>query len=194
MPGYSALPEPDGFDCKKCGQTHAPYTCRGHRRRVRPLTPCKSLHRKGLNVCHLHGAKPEDIEAGRDRYDAARVEHQLSRILEERGIRPVDNPIEELARMAGEMRSFVDELRARVNLRDLKSSELIVYERFVDRSIGLLNVLARLDLDGRIVKVREAEALILVRVVSEWITTLEIPNAEEATRDLGARLRLVSAS
>lgn len=112
---------------------------------------------------------------------------------------PVDDPLGELARIAGEVVSFKDYLRAQVEKLDgiltywqekehfdhegevewTKAAEdvraiVAAYERALDRSAKILATMVKLDLQGRMVAIREAQALLIVEAVREGLADVDM--------------------
>ncbi len=113
---------------------------------------------------------------------------------------PLGHPVEELLALGAEMRAWQEVLRERVACLaelsvfdqlgvDRERALVSLYGRALDRTARLLVDLAKLTLDARMVKVREAQAQTLRRALDAAFSDLGI--APDAWRPVVAR-RLAS--
>jgi hypothetical protein len=123
---------------------------------------CKKDAIVGTTVCLAHGGGAKQV---RQRARERVAEAQAMKVLQRRGVRQVDNPLLELAGMASEILSLKDVLAEKVNNGKANAAEWASFSQWVDRSVKVLTDLARLDLDERLVRVTEAEALLIVDAV-----------------------------
>jgi hypothetical protein len=122
--------------------------------------------------CRMHLGKkagPAIAEAKLNEMAAA----ELARL----DVPPVSDPLAELARLAGQVVAFKDAMAARVNqlaslryesahgLEQLRA-ELGLWERGLDRCVATLTGMARLNIDARLVGVREKTADMLVQALA----------------------------
>lgn len=120
---------------------------------------------RGATVCRSHGAGAIQVR----RRAAARVaEQQAMEALDRQGVQPIGNPLEALQALAGEILATKDWLARRVEvLEELRyrgmageqvRGELLAYEKALDRSIRVLESIAKLDIDTRLAKIDEAQS------------------------------------
>lgn len=146
---------------------------------------CRKVAEPGQDVCAKHGGKAPQARAA-----AAKriVEAELMELAETLVGAPVDNPLTELANLAGRARAWMELLQGRVeklletsadvadeqerNSRDGKNSgiryqggageqlraEVALYERSMDRLGKFLADYGRLGIDERLAKITEMQA------------------------------------
>ena len=179
-----------GQRCERLARESAD-TCYAHRgpdedRCVRRLSkhhptnpggPCPNAPMRGQTLCRVHGGKARRNQAAAERRLAeADLEAQVTRQLAAQGIKPVDNPLEALAQLAGEVIALKDALADRVNaLNEVRyeskaggeqvRAEVALYERALDRCNTVLGNIAKLKIDERLVRIKEMEAAIVVAAV-----------------------------
>lgn len=119
----------------------------------------------GTGRCKLHGGcAPSSVAAGLNAQAAA----ELARL----DVEPVTDALAELARLAGQAVRWKDNMAAKVNeLTQLRyegaqgteqvRSEILLWERALDRCITTLTAMAKLNIEGRMAAVREATARML---------------------------------
>lgn len=135
----------------------------------------------GVGCCRLHGGNTRTQVAGAARRS---TEDEARELLERLGApEPLGDPLEELLGLAAEVRAYQRVLRERLaDLREWSKDDaaLIDRERAVvklygealDRSHRVLSDLAKLGLDERLVRVREAHA---VMIVAAFVKVLALP-------------------
>lgn len=157
---------------------------------------------KGYGRCrkHLGNAPTVAKAAERERLeDRARAE--LARL----DVTPVDNPLEELQKLAGRVLAWEEVIGGLVNgLSGIRyesehggeqlRAEVALLERAMDRCERVLVAMARLNIDERLVRVTERQGSLLVEAVKGALDDLGIDRSGEAVRRAVARrLRLVAA-
>lgn len=186
---------PDRPPCPTCGTVHA--KCKGHNRRG---GACGMNPLKGQDVCDRHGGKSPQAKAAaarRDVEDKARAE--LVRRWQVNGEQPVDNPLAELARVAGEIVGFKDLLRDQVQAlnglltywteRDFTGYDgqvirtesveqvratVAAYERAQERAAKVLATMVKLDIAGRMLELRTAQAVAIVEAVRAGLNAVDM--------------------
>lgn len=144
-----------------------------------PYAPaCKALNDTcphpaiaGSTVCRMHGGSaPQVRRAARRRLAIAQADKELRDLDYE----PVNDPIEELADIAGQAKALMEWSAARVaelsndlDYRDAKDVDQLkavvgLYERAMDRAARLVEACARLGLDERRVQLEEGQAELVV--------------------------------
>lgn len=117
---------------------------------------------QGFGRCKLHGG---NAPSGR----IAGAEQQARAEMARLDVPPVENALTELAKIAGQVVAWKDALAGKVNaLTSLRydsefggeqlRSEVILWERALDRCEKFLTAMARLDIDERLARVTERQA------------------------------------
>ena len=143
---------------------------------------CKRLASPGCAVCVMHGSRAPQVRA-----KAAEriVEAEARTLLDRIGHEPVTDPVGALSELAGEVVALKDILGEKVvELREWTYSDkpgredvravLGAYERALDRCHRVLEGMTRLDLEARLVRLSEAQADLLERVIEAVITAPEL--------------------
>lgn len=143
----------------------------------------------GATVCGRHGGRAPQVTAAAARRlataQAAAEALQARAILGCHDVKPIEDPIRELAALGGEILDLKDILAAKVaELRDWTTSDsfdregikavLGAYERALERCQRLLVDMAKLDLDTRLVRLSEAQADMLERVIEVVLALPEL--------------------
>lgn len=148
---------------------------------------------------HLGNAPTVARAAERERIEAeTRVE--LARL----DVVPVDNPLGELQKLAGQVLAWRDALAGRVNsLTDIRfrdehggeqlRSEVVLFERAMDRCERVLVAMARLNIDERLVKITLEQARLTNEVLKGALDDLGIDRHDgEVRKVMARRLRMVA--
>lgn len=140
----------------------------GARTRAEDRHPCKLSPINGTGRCRFHGGKSPGATA---RVERERVERELAGLAAKLDAPPVDNPLEALRSLAGEVSGWKDFLAERLRqLTTLRYSgehaeqirgEVVLYERALDRTVSVLTAIARLNVDERLAAIGERQAAIL---------------------------------
>ena len=129
----------------------------------------------GYGKCKLHGGC---VPSGRKAALEEAIQAQAASELAKLDVTPVGNPLEELRTLAGQAVAWKDQMATKVNqLSDVSyrstlgqeqlRSELLLWERALDRCTTVLIAMAKLDLDTRLVRIEEAKAAMVAAVVRE---------------------------
>lgn len=164
-------------------------------------------------MCKNHGANVGSYQSG---MAALRVinggaEQRATEIIAEHGTeldtaQPVQDPYAELMQLAGEMRAWKNMLRQRVQLLkpaqyrypgrtgEQVRAEIVLYERAMERLGTMLISIAKLNLDARLVGIRQQSLDMLDRALTLAFTKAGVPPEKmEAARDtFRAHLKLAS--
>lgn len=118
----------------------------------------------GRGRCRLHGGATRSQSK---RAADQEIEERARAMLAQMEVRPVENPLEELQRLAGrvlawervigELVNELDSVRYETEFGEQLRSEVALLERAMDRCGRLLVDMARLNLDERLVKITEAQ-------------------------------------
>lgn len=151
----------------------------------------------GGTVCATHGGNsPVVREAAQRRLHTRTVEASARATLAHYGIESIEDPLDELGKLASESRAMLDALAGRVNsLEDLAvydekraphlRVEIEMYERAMDRTHRLLDSLVKHGYTERQVKLAESEALLVAGVIRRVISSLGLePEQEQRAQHL----------
>lgn len=180
--------------------------CHGHYSKNHPTHPggrCRQKAMVGQTVCYHHGgAAPQNKAAAARRIAEAKLEARVHKALARLDVAPVDNPLEALAELAGQVVAFKNALADRVNaLEEIRyeskaggeqlRAEIALYERALDRCNTVLGTIARLDIDGRLVRIEEEKARILMDAVHAGLASIGVvgEQAEQVKTVMARKLR-----
>lgn len=162
----------------------------------------------GGTVCAWHGGGASQVRAAANRRlaDEALMRKAAGLVGE-----PVDNPLAELANLAGRARAFMELMEERVQtLLDGGSTgdgqcgirykggageqlraEVALYERAMDRVGKFLADFGRLNIDSRLAQIEEAKADVVLRAIDAALAHAGVtgPQATEAKRVAARHLR-----
>lgn len=185
-----STPKPDGHG--RCGGTNRAGEPCGH--------PAGwGTDHPGIGRCKNHGGSTPSHRLAAAKEQARRTADEALRLLGREGVRPVVNPLEALAELAGEIvatkdifRERVAELRAEAwRYSDDKGgeqlrAEIAMYERALDRSARVLADIARLKIDERLMAITEQQGQTLAAVITVVLERLDLGEQAERVRDLVA--------
>lgn len=177
------------------------HKCGGTNRQGQPCGNAagKGTDHPGVGNCKNHGGSTRTGKTSALRLQA---ERSLARL----DVPPVDNPLTELARVAGQVVAWKDDMAAKVSeLTSIRYStdggeqlraEVVLWERALDRCEKFLTVMAKLNIDDRLARIEERQIELLEYAL---VTTLEelgltVEQQREARRGVSRRLRAVPAS
>lgn len=162
---------------------------------------CTGPRVKGHRVCRMHGAGSPQARAkaaGRLADEAART------AVGKLGFTAVDNPLEALRTLAGEVTAFKDALRGHVEkLEQLRyegehaeqvRGEVAIYERALDRCATVLTAIARLNIDERLATIESAKVDKIVGAIDHVLGMLDLTVEQTlwAKGEVARKLRSVS--
>ena len=168
---------------------------------------CKRAPAVGGTVCTIHGGAAPQVKAAAERRARARaLEADAHAVLAFEAVKPIGDPVLELAELAAEVRATVRALGQRVNaLQDPRyvsplgteqtRAELALFGQYQDRLARMLTTLGQLGLDERRVKLNEAQAAVLVQVLDRLFAFLALPAERDAAAraEVGRLIREVAA-
>ena len=137
---------------------------------------CKNFAIRGTVVCRMHGGS---VKATRNkaaqRVEQFKADAKISRYLENVGYEPVENPLEALKDLAGEvvavknwLRDQVDNLSHESTVQgDQISSIMQLYSNFLDKSERILVNIGKLNIDERLAHIQTTQAQVMMIVFAE---------------------------
>jgi hypothetical protein len=150
--------------------------------------PCRLPPINGSKRCRFHGGASPSVKAKAER---DRVEGELRELAATLAAPPVDNPLEALSALAGEIKAWKDFLAEKLTeLNTLRYSgehaeqirgEVVLYERALDRAVSVLTSIARLNIDERLAAIGEVQAAMLEGALEAALTALGL-SVEDKTR------------
>jgi len=152
----------------------------------------------GTGCCKLHGGSvPNAVTAA--------LNEQAARELARLDAPPVANPLEELARLAGQCVAWKDAMAVKVNeLTSLRyeggpgieqlRAEVMLWERALDRCLAALSAMAKLNIEQRLAGVHAATAQMLEEALAAALqkSGLDITGQARAREVFKERLRVVA--
>lgn len=162
---------------------------------------CRKWPIHGGLVCPTHGGS-----IGHVKVKAAErlAEQEAMAMLSRLDVGPVENPLLELRKLAGRVlaweqlfetkRAELEEWRYEHNSGEQLRSEVAVVERAMDRCATVLTMIAKLNLDERLVRLEEAKAALVEQLVLGVFTDLKLDDAQirEGRVSLGRRLSAIA--
>jgi hypothetical protein len=150
---------------------------------------------RGATVCRSHGGAAPQVRAAAARREA---EAQVRRGLARLDVAPIDDPLGELAKLAGQVVAWKDALAVKVNelttgtcpecgpaeadapLRyeahgagtEQLRAEVALFERALDRCASVLGLIAKLGIDERMARISELQAAAVVKAVDAGLAHL----------------------
>lgn len=154
----------------------------------------------GHGRCKWHGGStPTQRKAVEAQVVEARVRTMFGKVLDDR---PVGNPLEVYAELAGTvrgwmltMRQLVEELGS-VGYSGLTGeqirAEVLVFERAMDRANTVLSTYARLGIDERLAKISAAQGYMVMQAIEAALAHAGVTGAKaaEAKKVAGQRLKV----
>lgn len=183
----------------------------GVMKRSTPPEPCENpagfqTEHAGFGPCHVHGGNSQNgrLAAVQDQI-TTEAKTQLGRLGH---AEPVDDPLTKLSEIAGEAVMWKDIMAERImelqddewRYQDAKGaeqlrSEVLLWERAIDRCERFLTAMARLRIDERLAKISEVQAAIVTKAIV--LTMAEIglnrEQQEEARQVVIRHLRAIDS-
>lgn len=161
---------------------------------------------KGGTVCYHHGgAAPQVKAAAAVRIRTQEIQSSAERVLAHEGVEGIEDPLQELSRLASSSKALTEALGARVNaLQELEhfdaknspaiKAEVQMYERAMDRTHRLLDSLVKHGYTERQVQIQESEAMLVAGVIKRVIAGLGLSpeQQKEAQVLLAAEFRALA--
>lgn len=159
-----------------------PPRCKAHSSRTGE--PCQRFPTRGATVCATHGASTSAVKhAAARKLEEIRAVKLLGR---EQEAAAVTDPVGDLLRLAGRVGAWQRLLEDRVaelssvtavDRLDVERTRAAVelLERAIDRNARLLTDLAKINIADRQVRIDEAKAAILIRLVAAAMRKVNVP-------------------
>lgn len=156
----------------------------------------------GRGRCRLHGGSTRTQRKGAD---DAEIDERARAMLARMDVKPCDDPLRELQKLAGQVLAWKDAIGGMVNELDSiryeteygeqLRAEVALFERAMDRCERVLVAMARLNLDERLVRISEAQGKLLTEVVLGAFADVGLSRElQDVLRPaIARRLRLVAA-
>jgi hypothetical protein len=145
---------------------------------------CKRRPIPGGTVCLYHGGAAKQVQAAAQmRLATQKIQKDAEAVLAHEGIEALEDPLQELGKLAAGSKALMEALGARVNaLQDLESynaintptikAEVQMYERAMDRTHRLLDSLVKHGYAERQIQIQESEAMLVAGVLRRVIAGL----------------------
>jgi hypothetical protein len=120
------------------------------------------------------------------------LDDQAAKALAKLNVTPIENPLEELRRLAGQVTSWkdqaakmVNELQGDMRYKDEKGaeqlrSEIVIWERALDRCVTTLAVMAKLDIDDRLARIEQAKVDMVFTIIEKTFEDLGLTDRQKA--------------
>lgn len=164
---------------------------------------CKQYAREGATVCRYHGGNARQV---RRKAAERAAETDLRQVLARLDVAPVDDPLTEMSRLAGQVVAFkdkcaelVNQLEDRIRYEDVKGSEqmrseVALWERALDRCNTVLGTMARLKIDERLAAISEKQADAILAAIDAALDAVNVPRdlRPDARKAAARHLRVVA--
>jgi len=164
--------------------------------------PCKAFAMRGQLVCRKHGGgAPQNRRAAERRLAKAEAMKHIAQLADAPPMESIGEVYDELLAVAGTVRAWRELLQTRVSsLKSLGSThdfigtqietDVLLFERALDRSAKVGEVLVRLDLEGRRQALDERTAGQLVAVLKLILGDLDLTSEQRMVAELVVPKRL----
>lgn len=162
---------------------------------------CRNAALKGGTVCKFHGGSAPHVRAAfAANAEAERVEKAIGRL----NPTAIGNPLEELKILAAEVVAWKNALRAHVEkLEHLRYStehgeqirgEILLFEKALDRCANVLGLIAKLNIDDRLVAIEEAKVARMLQALDGTLDHLGLSVEQRLAgkKEMARRLRAAS--
>jgi len=166
-----------------------PEKCHAHNRGGKQ---CGRNPIPGGVVCVMHGGKAPAVKAAAEqRLRTQAIEKDAAAVIAHEGIDNVEDPLDELSKLAAAATAMCDALGARVNALDNLTgsdhngdekiyAEVLLYERAMDRAARFLDLLVKAGFMERQVRIQEGTANAVVHVLQRIFERLNLTPEQAA--------------
>jgi hypothetical protein len=148
---------------------------------------CKAWAIRGGLVCRAHGGRAAQVKSAAEHRlietEARRAFGKLADVA-----KPVDNPFEALATVAGEVVAWknfavertpeLEKLRYQGYTGEQLNAEVALFERALDRCVHTLTAIARLDLDEKAIRVSQTQLDLVDKALTAALTDVGLSSVE----------------
>ena len=154
----------------------------------------------GVGSCKLHGGCTPNQVAGAVRRLA---ETGARALLAELHVAPVEDPLQALLKIAGQVLAWQEATASLVNeLEEVRyegatgaeqlRAEVALYERAMDRAVAVLSAIARLNIEERLARVTERQADAVIDAIDAALATAGVTGQDAARAKQAAARHLRS--
>lgn len=166
--------------------------------------PCKRFALIGEKRCRQHGGVHAGNQANRHR---AETERKIDAAVRKLNITPVEDPLTELKKLAGEVLAWKNEMSRHVGqLTTIRyggdggeqiRGEIQLFERAMDRCASVLTAIAKLNIDERLAAISEQQAQMLATALfaafdEAGFTITDVLKKKAVAKAFHRHLRLVA--
>jgi len=158
---------------------------------------CSNFAIRGATVCRMHGGgTPQVKNKAAERVDLAVADAKIAKFLSSHQIEPVENPLEALRELAGEIVAVKGWLRDQVTHLEHESSVqgeqiaavMQLYSNFLDKSERVLVNIAKLNIDERLAHIQGQQAQIMTMVFVEAVRRMVSADRQDEAKVLIGQL------
>lgn len=157
---------------------------------------CGKYAAPGTKVCKYHGGNAPQVRlAGQRRLTEARRRAEAQRFLQKQGIPDIEDPLDELMKLASEATAYrevyrqqmdqlilSDEVRYEHRAGEQLRAEIALWERSAERCLKIYDTITRLGIAERQTRIREAELVVIAGGIREILRRLELtPEQKKAS-------------
>lgn len=146
---------------------------------------CRKYAIRGGTVCTSHGGRSPAVKAAAARNEALRrAEADARAVLAHEGMEPLGDPVLEMSKVAREIVAMKNALAARVNAlasptydfmgQERTRAELELYNAALDRTVRVLDLLGKHDLEQRRIAMTENDARLVHWVLVGFLRDLAL--------------------
>lgn len=170
---------------------------------------CKRARKPGTNVCVYHGAGAPQVKAAAERrMSEKKALEKAERWLAKQGFEEIDNPFDELIKLASEATAYrelfrsqvdalmlADEVRYEHRAGEQLRAEMALWERASERCLKIYSEIVRLGIAERQVRVREAEIVLMAQAIRNILRRLDLTPQQKtiAGQVVAEELRAIEA-
>jgi len=170
---------------------------------------CTRTRRDGTNVCYYHGAEAPHVKAAAIRRVSEReASRRAEKWLARQGYDEIEDPLAELLHLASEATAYRELFRAQVDKLMLADevryehrageqlrAEMALWERSAERCLKVYSEIARLGIAERMVRIREAEIVLMAQAIRNILKRLELSPKQKtiAGQVVAEELRAIEA-
>ena len=154
----------------------------------------------GIGHCKLHGGSTTTQTTQANR---RRAEDEARALLAELHVSPVEDPLQALLKIAGQVLAWQEATASLVNeLEEVRyegatgaeqlRAEVALYERAMDRAVQVLSAIARLNIEERLARVTERQADAVIDAIDAALAAVGVTGRDAATAKQAAARHLRS--